>query len=54
MPPKKENHTRFNINIPNELLERVKNYQFKNKHEDRNEAIQALLIAALERDEKGK
>lgn len=48
MPPKKENHTRFNVNLPNDLLQKIEDYQFENRHKDRNEAIEVLLNKALE------
>ena len=48
MPPKKENHTRFNVNLPNDLLKKIEDYQFENRHKDRNEAIEQLLKRALE------
>lgn len=47
---KLENHTRFNVNLPDELLAEIKDYQFNQRLDNRNDAIRVLLIKGLQVD----
>lgn len=40
------------VNIPEELLEKVKNYQKDNHHTTRNSAVLELIRRGLESEEK--
>lgn len=52
MPPKKENHTKVLLNIPNEMLEKVDEYRFKHRFNTRLDALNSLIEKGLEREEK--
>lgn len=49
---KLENHTRFNVNLPDELLAEIKDYQFNQRLDNRNDAIRVLLIKGLQVDKQ--
>lgn len=48
----KTKNTQVLVTFPNELLQRIEDYQFENRLKNRNEAIRDLVLKALEAEIK--
>lgn len=48
----KTKNTQILVTFPNDMVEKIEEFQFENRYKNRNEAIRALVKKSLDNDEK--
>ena len=48
----KTKNTQILVTFPNDMVEKIEEFQFENRYKNRNEAIRALVKKSLDNDER--